>query len=166
MPKGRRLGVCYGSKTGAIHAAVSPGIRQIEWAAGFLEGEGSFRSSGTRRGCTEHVNVAQQQREPLGRMQRYFGGKIAHYTPKTRSRPYYTWNISGERARGVILTVFALMSPRRQGQIRDSLQHRAILQTQMAAQPMAAMPADGGATPPSPKSPKSPPSSTKGTSDV
>jgi hypothetical protein len=104
-------------------ATVSPSQCDIGWIAGFIEGEGSF--CGRRKSHrTETVTVTQVQREPLERMTRLLGGTI-HSRPRHHSQPvgqpYYTWQASGARARGVMLTIFSLMSPRRKGQIRKAL---------------------------------------------
>ncbi len=90
----------------------------IAWAAGFLEGEGSF-------GCPRvapQIQAAQVNREPLERLQRIFGGAI--YACRARSpkgRAYFMWNLNGTRAAGVMMTVAGLMSGRRFNQILAAL---------------------------------------------
>jgi hypothetical protein len=96
-------------------------IKDIYWVAGFIEGEGSF----TQRGYTQFVIVAQVQREPLERLRRFFGGKI-FFTDRYREshpnwQPVYRWYVSNAAARGVMMTIYPLMSPRRQVQIRKVL---------------------------------------------
>jgi hypothetical protein len=63
------------------------------------------------------VSAVQKQREPLERLRAMFGGTI-------RSRPIHQWRASGKRALGVMLTLFVLMSPRRQGQIKEALRRK------------------------------------------
>lgn len=99
-------------KKGTPKATISPTLRQIEWAAGFLEGEGTFEK------C--RVRASQKQKEPLTRLKKYFGGTIT-INAYDYLEPIYRWNISGSRARGVMLTLYRLMSPRRQKQIRKGL---------------------------------------------
>jgi hypothetical protein len=91
-----------------------PTLRELEWAAGFLEGEASF--SGGR------IHVSQVNPEPLKRLLDIFGGNINE--PRQRAvgcRPIGEWRVSGARARGVLLTIFELMSQRRKAQIRKAL---------------------------------------------
>lgn len=90
-------------------------VKDVAWAAGFLEGEGSFQSSRT----TPTVVCSQVQREPLERLLRMFGGNIIPLKHKegTRGQPYFRWYISGVRAAEVAMTLLVLMSPRRFEQI-------------------------------------------------
>ena len=105
----------------AIKATVSPSILDLSWAAGFLEGEGSFKTNGTKR-PSQQVQAAQVQIEPLQRLQRFFGGKITFCRQaRPEQQPIGKWGISGARARGVMLTLFSFMSPRRKGQILEAL---------------------------------------------
>lgn len=92
----------------------------IGWIAGFLEGEGSF----TRMGHSQQITCSQSQREPLERLQAFLGGSVRSI-PNTGfgKKPQYRWQICGSRARGVIFTLYVLMSPRRKGQMRAALSH-------------------------------------------
>jgi hypothetical protein len=99
-------------------ATTHPRVRDITWAAGFLEGEGSFKNTVT----TSQVRAAQVQREPLERLQALFGGSISlRHDKRPTNSPIYVWSVSGTRARGVLLTLFTLMSPKRKEQIRKGL---------------------------------------------
>ena len=93
-------------------------IRSLYWAAGFLEGEGSFPIRAT--GC-ECVSASQVQRAPLDTLQSLFGGSVTLHRrndPKRRRcKQIYNWRVTGPRARGLMLTLYSLMSPRRQAQI-------------------------------------------------
>ena len=91
----------------------------LAWAAGFLEGEGTFSSART----SPVASCAQVQREPLERLQRMFGGSILFYRRKqpTNRQDYHVWQVNGIRAAGVMMTLLCLMSPRRTGQLVASL---------------------------------------------
>ena len=87
--------------------------RELEWAAGFLEGEGSF----TYYPC---VSACQVQAYPLHRIARLFGGPVTYRAPgryQPQQSGYYRWAISGSNARGAMMTLYVLMSPRRKAQI-------------------------------------------------
>jgi hypothetical protein len=100
-------------------ATVHPTTADLHWAAGFLEGEGFFGKASSGKG---HRVVARQvQREPLERLLAFFGGSICLVKPASMKRPIYDWTTSGARARGIMMTLFVLMSPRRKQQIRDAL---------------------------------------------
>ncbi len=99
-------------------------VIDIAWAAGFLEGEGSFGCYGIRTRKTPNIRVAasQVQAEPLERLKHLFGGSIHHLRAhKEGQSDYFQWAISSSRAMGVMMTLFRLMSPRRQTQIRAAL---------------------------------------------
>lgn len=101
---------------GGNPATQVPTIRDLEWAAGFLEGEGCFSSRNS-----EKVQVAQVSSEPLSRLKKIFGGHINYLPGRGNSRDYFTWSVSGSRARGVMLTLYSLLSGRRQRQIETAL---------------------------------------------
>ena len=99
-------------------AAERPRIRDLTWVAGFLEGEGCFASGGD----SIQVCAVQVQREPLDRLQRWLGGKIyERRSNNPRHNHAWVWQTSGARARGIMMTLYALMSPKRQLQIRKAL---------------------------------------------
>lgn len=95
-------------------------VRDIEWAAGFLEGEGHFRRQSN---SSERIQAKQVQREPLERLQAIFGGRVyptSHKKSRDMGKPWndiWTWDVCGARARGIMMTIYALMSPKRQRQI-------------------------------------------------
>src|SRR5262245_673625 len=99
-----------------------PFVREICWAAGFLEGEGTF--DGAAKGRGPRVIAWQVQKEPLERLQRLFGGSLRYFerrnAPANHS-PVYTWHLSGENARGCMMTIYVLMSPKRQVRIEEIL---------------------------------------------
>jgi hypothetical protein len=94
-----------------------PEERDLYWIAGFLEGEACFRASNTH--C--EVTVHQCNREPLEKLQRWLGGRITDGAKRYEDNPNWTkqwrWGISGARARGVLLTIFPLLSAKHQANI-------------------------------------------------
>lgn len=100
-------------------AKVKPTPGDIAWAAGFIEGEGHFRPR-------SQVTAVQVDTEPLYKMQALFGGSITVHTRQGNPRGWqasWTWRTSGARARGVALTLYPLLSARRQAQVRGMLAH-------------------------------------------
>jgi hypothetical protein len=97
-----------------LEAQAHPTIRDIAWAAGLYEGEGSC----VARTCS--ASIAQKDRWVLERMKLLFGGTIhEHRTPKYES--FFSWRVNGTRARGFVMTIYVLLSPRRQEQVRALL---------------------------------------------
>jgi len=88
----------------------------VTWAAGFVEGEGSFTPD---KGCPD-VQVCQVQLWPLSKMERLFGGTIYPVT-QVNKRPYFRWRVGGTRAVGFVMTLYSLLSPKRKRQIRAAL---------------------------------------------
>ena len=103
----------------AARATRSPTTRDLEWSAGFIEGEGSFDiDRGRGRVCAVQVN-----REPLEKLLALFGGHIYTRRPTEGwgKQPVCSWIVTGPRARGVMMTLYSLMSERRQRQILCAL---------------------------------------------
>lgn len=97
-------------------AAREPSAVDIAWAAGFLEGEGSFTAT-----SSPIVTATQVNREPLERLQEIFGGSIKYHA--SQAHPAYYWRACGNRARTVMDAVYELLSQRRRSQI-DSVRER------------------------------------------
>lgn len=90
----------------------------IAWIAGFLEGEGSF----VARGFAAMVTCSQVQLEPLLRLQALVGGRIFRLTPSSaRASQAYRWYVANARARGLMMTLYVFMSPKRRVQIQGAL---------------------------------------------
>ena len=121
------------AKRSCASASVSPTTADLAWAAGFLEGEGTFSpvtvtlKNGERK---RYARVAAYQTtdEPLNRLQRMFGGSIFRHTYAARGlakgyqrKPAATWTVNGARARGVMFTLWTFLSGRRQEQVRLAL---------------------------------------------
>jgi hypothetical protein len=100
-----RVMLCGWENRNTPTASTSPTLRDIAWAAGFMEGEGSF--------TVRNVSAPQKETEPLTKLVKWFGGRISR-----NAKGIYTWRISGARARGVALTLYPLLSKRRQQQIQ------------------------------------------------
>lgn len=105
-------------------ALINPTTRDLEWAAGFLEGEGNFRGVSKGEG-TSRVRCCQCNREPMDRIVAMFGGRLGLVKRRTTGhQDVYQWELSGARARGVMLTLFSMMSAKRQEQIAGALPGR------------------------------------------
>lgn len=91
-------------------------MHDIHWLAGFFEGEGSFSDDG-------HVRITQVTRWPLDRVREVFGGRVIQYeTDAINGRiSVFCWYATGARARGIAMTMYSLLSPRRQLQARRML---------------------------------------------
>jgi hypothetical protein len=100
------------------------GTFDIYWAAGFLEGEGYFGTSGG--GVSPIVVAKQVQREPLDRLVRIFGGKVkasrnGASTTLYGNNPIWSWQLTGRNAAQVSMTLYTLMSPKRRQSIEQLL---------------------------------------------
>src|SRR6266550_401729 len=104
----------FGIRLTAAQAVSRPTTCDIAWAAGFYEGEGTCAYA-TR---SEHAVVNQVEREPLDRLRRFFGGSIYAVKAHHRSKASFRWAAHGPRARGFLMTIYALLSAKRKAQIR------------------------------------------------
>ena len=88
----------------------NPTIQEICWAAGIYEGDGTVGGS--------TVSVFQKDRWILDKLQTLFGGsvRIAPVDKRYPKNIYHMWRIAGARARGFLMTIYELLSPRRQAQ--------------------------------------------------
>lgn len=115
LANGQRM--CGTEKPYTKKAKKSPTYADISWAAGFIEGEGSFHL--TAKGG--QVSACQVNPGPLDKLLELFGGSI-HTEKRVQNKPNWkprlNWRTSGARARGIALTLYPLMSSRRQEQIR------------------------------------------------
>ena len=102
-------------------ASTHPSIKDLHWAAGLLEGEGCF-TAGTNGSERVHCEMADEA--PIKKLQALFGGSVKARKPKKENRkPTFAWWICGSRARGVMMTLYILLSPRRQQRIIEMLTH-------------------------------------------
>jgi hypothetical protein len=112
--------LCRGN---AVQASRKPTLVDLGWAAGFLEGEGTFNvnRTGLGRSASSKVSATQKQKEPLEVLQALFGGSIIPFRSK-----YWRWTVYGSRARGLMFTMFSFLSRRRREQARTALGYTAI----------------------------------------
>lgn len=91
--------------------------KDIHWAAGFLDGEGSFGSyyQGCRNTNIFQLTAVQNDRQLLDRLVNLFGGSVH------KVRTYHQWVLTGPNARGLAMTLFSLMSDKRKAQIKKML---------------------------------------------
>lgn len=102
---------------GTRKATVKPTVKDLHWAAGFIEGEGCFS-----RGTSQRIDVEQVDREPLDKLQAMFGGRTVRRRAKREGwNPTFAWYVYGSRARGIMMTLYPLLSERRQGKIKEAL---------------------------------------------
>ncbi len=87
----------------------------LAWAAGFMEGEGSFSSHGNNSAV---VSAAQVQKQPIDKLQNLFGGYVRRrFTKGFSSKPIWVWTLPARRSIEVMMTLYILMSPKRQSEI-------------------------------------------------
>lgn len=87
----------------------NPTIQKICWAAGVYEGDGTVGGG--------VVSVFQKDRWILDKLQTLFGGSVSiSKDGRYPTRTYHMWKIAGARARGFLMTIYELLSPRRQAQ--------------------------------------------------
>lgn len=96
---------------------------EIHWLAGYLEGEGSFYRRDTKYGSMQ-VRAHSTDRESLEKCLKFFGGKLygPYHSGKKTEKEYWQWSTAGPRALGIALTLYSLLSPRRQGQIETMIE--------------------------------------------
>lgn len=95
-------------------------MTDIYWTAGFIEGEGYF----SLPNGYPIIGAYQKQREPLERLQYLFGGSLRIRDKSGHAQtPIWVWTLCGPGARALSMTLYPLMSPRRQERIRECLLH-------------------------------------------
>lgn len=100
------------------HSAPSPTVEptpiDIAWAAGFIEGEGSFK----KHARSYRIVCGQNDREPLDRLSALFGGSIRlqHRMYRGEPRPIFVWEVYGEKAGRAIDLIYPFLSARRREQ--------------------------------------------------
>jgi hypothetical protein len=99
-------------------------LKEIHWLAGYLEAEGTFAVP--RKGFrSSTVAVSSTDVEPLEKCLKFFGGALhGPYQPRKDGwKKNWRWSANGPRAAGIAMTVYSLLSPRRQKQIQAMLRH-------------------------------------------
>ena len=92
-----------------------PTLKDIYWAAGIIEGEGSFQH--------DTIAVYQKDKWILEKLKLLFGGIIDLRHKTGYGNGVYCWRIHGSRGRGLMMTIFALLSPWRKNLIKKGLKH-------------------------------------------
>lgn len=96
-----------------------PTIKDIAWAAGIYEGEGTCKATHGSFG----ISVAQKDVWLVPRLRDLFGGAVAkhNFGGVNPDLELYQWTLYGARARGFAQTIYSFLSPRRRAQIRKAL---------------------------------------------
>jgi hypothetical protein len=85
--------------------------RQLEWVAGFLEGEGTFRFDRTE----VKVSAPQVNPLPIDRLTKLFGGARRLRQEATRKgQPINEWTLCGVAAAGLMMTLYPLVLQKRE----------------------------------------------------
>lgn len=124
-------------------------LKELYWAAGFLEGEGNFSLHGSMKSSVT-ITASQVQREPLARLEHYFGGKIQGPYINGKHTPYFRWYLGGVNAVGLCMTLYVLMSRKRRDEIQKALVgwkqgpgknkwHKAMMKRREAEKPIMGM---------------------------
>ena len=100
-----------------------PTTQDIAWAAGIYEGEGWCAQDSKSR-----IKVGQKDPWLPERLRALFGGSVymEHHSRISdgyhREDPFYVWALSGARARGFLMSIYGLLSPRRKAYIARALE--------------------------------------------
>ena len=101
----------------------------LHWAAGFLDGEGCFgftkykdKARPTHIYRRFFVAVTQRDKELMSKLKKLFGGSVF----KT-CEGYWRWSIFGPRARGIMMTLFVLLSHRQRERVKKALKNDWVL---------------------------------------
>lgn len=92
-------------------------IKDIAWAAGFLEGEGWF----SKPPLAMRAAASQKDIQPLLKLQQIFGGAVLPQKGKPKYPNLNLWRISGYKCASMMMTIYELMSDRRKKPIREAL---------------------------------------------
>ncbi len=103
-----------------LKAQRPPRLLDLAWAAGFLEGEGHFGINSPTARCAV-IQATQVNQEPLLQLRKVFGGSLNARKPRNNQTPYFEWKVSGARARGIMMTLYLLLSQKRRESILNAL---------------------------------------------
>lgn len=98
-----------------LDPVITPTCRDIAWAAGVYEGEGSCVTGG-HGGNSFSASVSQKDPELLYRLRDRFGGSVTPYVNKAGFDCFH-WVICGDRARAFLGAVYPYLTSRRRAQI-------------------------------------------------
>lgn len=97
-------------------------LPDLYWAAGFLEGEGCFSGSITKGYPAHSIVVGQKDPECLYKLSELFGGRVRQRKPQGfTSNGLFIWQVSGAAARGLMMTLYTVLSSRRKEAIKQAL---------------------------------------------
>lgn len=92
---------------------------ELPWAAGFLEGDGSFGERSDRGAV--RVRADQVNPEPLERLQEIFGGSLSSRGKRTTAgNVVWRWGVAGERAEIVCDALYPYLSGEKREQINST----------------------------------------------
>lgn len=117
----------YGQLNPKTAPTLHPTVKDIAWAAGIFEGEGTTKN--TKNGGGTLLSVAQKERWILDRLRELFGGTVRAYKqycngPGSEFRTYHRWDLGGPRGRGFLMTIYTFLSPRRKLQAQAAWEGR------------------------------------------
>lgn len=105
-------------------------VKEIYWLAGLLDGEGCFSETAgarllTGRGPTSLVQLTMTDRDTVQRAAHLLGypGQLKLIHKKPPRKVQWAFRLVGRRAVGTMMTIYSLMSDRRQARIRELLRH-------------------------------------------
>ena len=76
------------------NSTMSASREELAWAAGFIDGEGSFTSH--NGGTYPRLSATQAHKEPLERLQKLWGGTVGVQRPSREGRKtIYYWELYG-----------------------------------------------------------------------
>lgn len=99
-------------------------VRDIAWAAGIVEGEGSLQVRNRGLYNTVVVHVAMTDLDVLQSLQAVFGIGNIHgpYNQRNGTKPIWHWNVTcAKDVAAVVMTLYPLLHERRQEQARAVL---------------------------------------------
>ena len=95
--------------------------RGLEWAAGFLDGEGCFRYGST----APQIVCAQVSRELLDKLDGIIGPGVFWLVDNSKKnpnwKPCWYWELNGSKAIQAMMTLWVLLSTKRKSEIETVL---------------------------------------------
>src|SRR3990167_11149877 len=89
--------------------------KELYWAAGFLDGEGCFTNGKLPYPV---IRAGQNERQLLDKLQSVFHlGSVKKYG----KRMWHEWIVSSSNSIGIMMTLYPLLSTRRQNQIKQTI---------------------------------------------
>lgn len=111
------IGRAYGYIKPGLEPSLHPTTRDIAWAAGIVEGEGTIDST-----PSERVTAVQKKAWILYRLQSLFGGSVKRRNSKGfKHGKVFVWMLCGARARGFLMSAYSFLSPHRKRATRQAL---------------------------------------------